>query len=108
MPRSYQVRSLVFTTAAFQRQLEATVTINVVTDMPDQGIDFRADLGADGVQWKSRPRRLADLVVGGVACYHLRGRLTNGRPNDEYGGYWNGGIVWVSVESSQSPPSAGC
>ncbi|MEZ5096364.1 MAG: hypothetical protein R2731_09730 [Nocardioides sp.] len=37
VPRSYQVRSLVFTTAAFQRQLEATVTINVVTDMPDRG-----------------------------------------------------------------------
>lgn len=103
VPRSYQVSSLAFTTLASEPRLRAAVRLNSVTDMPDRGLDSQAELAVSTGDWAAPPRRLPDVTLDGVTCYHLRGRLGNGRRADEYGGYWDGGVAWVAIESDQSP-----
>lgn len=68
-------------------------------------LDLLARESAAGTTWDRKPRRLEDTAIDGVAAFHLRGRLAEGIPKDEYGathdGMWGGLVFAVAVPAHE-------
>lgn len=105
VPRGYRVDGDVsFSVNADDPETLSSIHLGALSGAPDQSLDDLVRRSRQIVLWSGRPRRLPDVVIDGVAFYHLVGRQDPVAGVEEFGTVHDGSDVRLSF-ALRLPPA---